>query len=368
MVWRGFSRQNGAMSLAHSPFGSETESTDLASRLLSLSRDPASGKLSGLSHAIAGYYGVDPLVIRLFFVIAAFGSGVGILIYLAGWLLTKDTRTGAAPMDRLAPRWRRFSASTVVGSAISVVAIFGVGVSAALPFGWIPLAIVILAILTSRNGHYQATSINAKDASSASAGARRVNLPTVVILMASVLVGGGMYFYSSGHLIRSLAFALGTLGVGLLISSFQTNSFIVIGVGMVLTIVLLAIASAPATFDDRTMNENVRSNTGLQANVVHVDNIYALEGLTVTGGEHTFDLSLLQVESDRVWQLNAIDTSLTFILPAQADIDVRIARTSSSTGSEAPGLEQLNAPITVENQQLTIVVIAENSSVQVVRV
>jgi phage shock protein C len=48
-----------------------------------LTRSTSDRKISGVSGGLAGYLGVDPLLIRIGFVVAALTSGVGFIAYVA---------------------------------------------------------------------------------------------------------------------------------------------------------------------------------------------------------------------------------------------------------------------------------------------
>jgi len=52
--------------------------------------DQIDGKIGGVCGGIANYFNIDPLIVRLVFVVGAVaGFGSFILIYLAIWLLAK---------------------------------------------------------------------------------------------------------------------------------------------------------------------------------------------------------------------------------------------------------------------------------------
>jgi len=54
----------------------------------SFSLDHANGKIAGVCGGIANYFGINPLIVRLVFLVGAVaGFGSFILIYLAIWLL-----------------------------------------------------------------------------------------------------------------------------------------------------------------------------------------------------------------------------------------------------------------------------------------
>lgn len=52
-----------------------------------LVRDTKRGVLGGVAAGFGLYLDVDPVLVRLAFVLLAFANGLGILIYLVGWLL-----------------------------------------------------------------------------------------------------------------------------------------------------------------------------------------------------------------------------------------------------------------------------------------
>jgi phage shock protein PspC (stress-responsive transcriptional regulator) len=56
----------------------------------SLRLDKANGKLAGVCAGLARHFGIDPLVVRLIFVLGTLiGFGSFVIIYLAIWLLAK---------------------------------------------------------------------------------------------------------------------------------------------------------------------------------------------------------------------------------------------------------------------------------------
>jgi phage shock protein PspC (stress-responsive transcriptional regulator) len=58
-------------------------------------RRPASGRmLAGVAAGVARSLGVDPLVVRIAFVVLVLAGGAGVPLYLAGWLLIPDQESG----------------------------------------------------------------------------------------------------------------------------------------------------------------------------------------------------------------------------------------------------------------------------------
>lgn len=74
---------------------------DRASRAVAaegLHRDPERRWLGGVCAGVAATLGVEPVIVRLGFVVAALAGGLGIVLYAAGWALLPARRSdGAAP-------------------------------------------------------------------------------------------------------------------------------------------------------------------------------------------------------------------------------------------------------------------------------
>jgi phage shock protein PspC (stress-responsive transcriptional regulator) len=58
-------------------------------------RRPAGGRMmAGVAAGVARSLGVDPMIVRLAFVVLALAGGAGVPLYLAGWLLIPDELAG----------------------------------------------------------------------------------------------------------------------------------------------------------------------------------------------------------------------------------------------------------------------------------
>ena len=66
----------------------------------SLTRSTTDKRLAGVSGGLGAYLGVDPVLIRVGFVVTTLASGVGLLAYLALLLLVPadDAPAGATPV------------------------------------------------------------------------------------------------------------------------------------------------------------------------------------------------------------------------------------------------------------------------------
>jgi len=65
-----------------------------------LARNTSARVLGGVAAGIADHFGVDPVLVRLGFVVATFFGGVGVLAYVVAWIVLPDATPGAAPAPR----------------------------------------------------------------------------------------------------------------------------------------------------------------------------------------------------------------------------------------------------------------------------
>ncbi len=59
---------------------------------------------AGVAAGIADYFEVDATFVRLAFAVAACFGGIGILMYLAGWLLIPEEGETGSILERLASK------------------------------------------------------------------------------------------------------------------------------------------------------------------------------------------------------------------------------------------------------------------------
>lgn len=55
-----------------------------------LYRHTKQGKLAGVCAGLGEYLDIDPVVIRLIFVLLALWGGAGIIVYIAAWILVPE--------------------------------------------------------------------------------------------------------------------------------------------------------------------------------------------------------------------------------------------------------------------------------------
>ncbi|MBM7770217.1 phage shock protein PspC (stress-responsive transcriptional regulator)/predicted membrane protein [Actinokineospora baliensis] len=87
-------------------------------------RRPRQGrKVAGVAAAIGNRYGIDPVILRVAFVVATFYGGAGIVFYLLSWLLFPETDDETSPAEALIGRGRSSSSTHfTVGLVVAVIA------------------------------------------------------------------------------------------------------------------------------------------------------------------------------------------------------------------------------------------------------
>ncbi|MDX6717444.1 MAG: hypothetical protein QOH30_4002, partial [Baekduia sp.] len=80
-----------------------------------LRRDPDRKLIAGVASGIARTLGIDPLLVRVGFVIATVASGLGVPLYLLGWIFMAPASGGAPLASRLRARPGSFQVAAGVG-------------------------------------------------------------------------------------------------------------------------------------------------------------------------------------------------------------------------------------------------------------
>jgi phage shock protein PspC (stress-responsive transcriptional regulator) len=114
------------------------------SSIWTVRRSATDAKLTGLCGGVAQHWGVDPVLVRLGCALLALSGGIGLVLYLAGWLLIPVQGKADAPIHSLlgdqARRWSREVWIVLVAlCCIVAFAVFG-----QLSFGFGPAAILAL--------------------------------------------------------------------------------------------------------------------------------------------------------------------------------------------------------------------------------
>jgi phage shock protein PspC (stress-responsive transcriptional regulator) len=70
-------------------------------------------KVAGVAAGIGERYGIDPVIVRVVFVVSAFYGGIGVFAYLLGWLFLPAEDDEASPVESLAGRGRSNTSAAV---------------------------------------------------------------------------------------------------------------------------------------------------------------------------------------------------------------------------------------------------------------
>jgi phage shock protein C len=81
--------------------------------------------IAGVCGGLGRYFGVDPVILRLVFVVLVLAGGTGILLYLVGWIAIPEERTGEV-VGEAPPRTagQRGGGAEVVGIVLVALGIF----------------------------------------------------------------------------------------------------------------------------------------------------------------------------------------------------------------------------------------------------
>ncbi len=114
-----------------------------------LTRSRSNRVIAGVCAGLAEYLGVDPVLLRLAFVVLAIAGGGGIVIYLLGWILIpeEDPDAPAAPGAPQPPPPAE-SARLVIGAvliAIGTILLLNLVIPGVSRFFW-PVALIAVGI------------------------------------------------------------------------------------------------------------------------------------------------------------------------------------------------------------------------------
>jgi phage shock protein PspC (stress-responsive transcriptional regulator) len=103
---------------------------DCMSSVWTIRRSATDAKVAGLCGGLAQHWGIDPVLVRVGWVLLALSGGIGLVLYLAGWLLLPVEGRDKAPVDDLfgesVRRWpRELWITLIVVASLAMLAIFG---------------------------------------------------------------------------------------------------------------------------------------------------------------------------------------------------------------------------------------------------
>ncbi|MFT4288300.1 PspC domain-containing protein [Nocardioides sp.] len=130
------------------PRVSSAEVRDLGRLRRTVNGSPEGRHLGGVAGGLARHLDIDPVIMRVVFVVLVFFGGAGILLYVAGCLFVPAEDTDRAPID-LDPRTRSFV--LYIAGGISVLALLGDSFGR-WAFPWPLLAIGLIALVVLGRG------------------------------------------------------------------------------------------------------------------------------------------------------------------------------------------------------------------------
>jgi phage shock protein PspC (stress-responsive transcriptional regulator) len=103
---------------------------DRMSSIWTIRRSATDAKVAGLCGGLAQHWGIDPVLVRVGWVLLALSGGIGLVLYLAGWLLIPVDGSDKAPVEDLlgesVRRWpRELWITLVVITSLATFAVFG---------------------------------------------------------------------------------------------------------------------------------------------------------------------------------------------------------------------------------------------------
>lgn len=117
-----------------------------------LRRSTVDRKVAGVAGGLGRHFGIDPTLLRVLFVVAAFFGGAGLVAYVAFWLLVPREDTGAAVIDTAIGTRQVLLIAVGICAALLIVGDSWSG-SPGLPFVLVPLGIAaILYVVLKERG------------------------------------------------------------------------------------------------------------------------------------------------------------------------------------------------------------------------
>lgn len=349
-----------------------------------LRRSRSDRKILGVAGGLGRYAGVDPLVLRVLFVVLAVFGGSGLLLYALGWLLIPDEgERESAGQQMMHGRMGGSGASRVVLTVVAVVIgllVLGATIDTgpALGGAGVLIVVAVVVVLLARNGPAPQSPVETgpvgtygpvpppapgaygQTPGTAYAGAAPIEPPASpawetaplpppppvprrersvlgrLTVSATLLVVGlmvGWNVVSDGQAedfkaVSVIATALAVVGLGLVVGAFVGRSRGLIVLGLLLALVTAASAAA-----DDGFGEGVGDRTWRPATVAGAEREHRL-GV----GDAVLDLTRLPAGRDADVKVRVGVGQLTVIVPDDARVEV-------TTHVGAGNLQVLDRPV-----------------------
>ena len=304
------------------------------------------GKLGGVSAALGHRYGIDPVLIRVAFVVATFYGGAGATLYLLGWLLLP--KEGEAGPDGQ-PRTEQTSGAKAVVLVVLLIVSMSAVVRGPGLFG---LAVGLFALYLMHHHYRDHTPVQTPDKDTEMStvdqeggqqqpprwdplGAAPLawDLPEpseqpakpepsrrpviTLVTLALALLAGGLSLATGTALSTALAVALGVLGAGMIAGSFLHG-------GRGLIAAAIPVGALAALFSIIPISPW----HGIADHREHPMTIQAVQPrYQVSAGNIELDLRDLRIASGQevTTRADVGAGNISVHLPPDADVDVRCA-------------------------------------------
>ncbi len=241
-----------------------------------LRRSRSDRKVAGVAGGLGAYLGVDPVILRILFVVLGVFGGSGLLLYLAGWLLIPEEGTQHSEVQRFVDR-NGTAALVILGVVLAIVLIATSDALGWWGFGsgpWPLLVIVGIGVAVWYSARHKPSGPAGPPPSAPSPRAEPTEplmpAPAVVsrrpasplgllTLSVAALTAGVLVALDLGDLISLpsiVLFAVLTtiVGLGLVVGSVTGRPRWLIVPGVLLALVTAAVAATPTYASGQTGN------------------------------------------------------------------------------------------------------------------
>jgi phage shock protein PspC (stress-responsive transcriptional regulator) len=301
-----------------------------------LTRRTEGKMLGGVATGLADYFGVDPVIFRIGFVIAAFVGGAGILAYLLAWVVIPEAGTGTSEAERALRVVDKDRTRTWLGIGLLVVgSLMLVDQVAwwnpALFWGFALIAIGVILFRTDASSaapeetmaprtetRPAATSVDrTKDAQPIAAPRDRsvlgwlsVGTALIAVGIASVLVESDVISLEAGQF---FGIALAILGAGLILGAWWGRSRLLIVLGLLLFPLTVASTAAQAPFEGGVGERFYTPQSGDQVRTEY----------RLGAGEMSIDFTEMDFTGQAIdTEASVVAGRLEVIVPSDVTVDV----------------------------------------------
>jgi phage shock protein PspC (stress-responsive transcriptional regulator) len=289
--------------------------------------------VAGVAGGLGRYFGIDPVVFRIAFVVLALAGGSGVLLYLLAWLVVPDD-SGAVALPRIgSERNHKLVTAVLVGGGLLIVLDqLGNRGDGDLPVGVVLVAVGALVLWSRRDHHHDDAAPAAPSPappipptgdtepapappSVASPEARspkpRSALVPVTLSLLAVLAGALTLVGVSAT--TGLALALLLTGGALVVGSWRGRARWLIPVGLALAVALAAVSLVDVPVRGTWGDATFRAAT--------LDEVHSPYRMAI--GDMTVDLSTLDLAGSTVTVVASVAAgNLVVVVPGGAAVEL----------------------------------------------